>query len=257
MDDLDHVRMPPGVPLVPIEEVRPDTRNPRTHDPAQIEKLVSAIRAVGWTNPILADDSGRILAGHGRLMAAQQLGLEAVPVLRLRDLTDEQKALILLGDNRLAEDAGWDREALAALLREIEESGAGLAATGFGEDEIETILREAASLQLAAPAAVDGAADLQDATQAALDDAAGEGGAPAVPSGNGSLSARFGVPPFSVLNARDGWWQNRKRAWLALGIRSEVGRGGKLLNFSETVIAHIAGGPAKRALMSAAREAKA
>jgi hypothetical protein len=63
--------------------------------------------------------------------------------------------------------------------------------------------------------------------------------------GNGSLSARFGVPPFSVLNARDGWWQDRKRAWLALGIRSEVGRGG---NFSDSI---------KQAAMQAALEAKA
>jgi hypothetical protein len=236
----DPVNMPPGVPLVPVAELRPDPGNPRTHDPAQIEKLAAAIRVVGWTNPILADDTGRILAGHGRLMAARLLGLAAVPVLRLRDLTDEQKALILIGDNRLAEDAGWDREALAVLLHELEASGAGLEATGFGDDEIEAILREAAGPQ--------------DATPAAGDGAAGEGAAPAAPSGAGSLAARFGIPPFSVLNAREGWWQERKRAWLALGIRSEVGRGGNLLNFSETLIEP---DPAKRAAMRAAREAAA
>jgi hypothetical protein len=234
------VTMPPGVPLVPIGELRPDPGNPRTHDPAQVEKLALAIRTVGWTNPILADDTGRILAGHGRLMAARQLGLAAVPVLRLRDLTDEQKALILIGDNRLAEDAGWDREALAVLLRDLEASGVGLEATGFGDDEIDAILREAAGAQDAAPAVGE--------------DAAGQGGAPAAVSGAGSLAARFGIPPFSVLNAREGWWQERKRAWLAPGIRSEVGRGGNLLNFSETLMEP---DPAKRAAMRAAREAAA
>lgn len=68
----------------------------------------------------------------------------------------------------------------------------------------------------------------------------------------GSLAARFGIPPFSVLNARGGWWQERKRAWLALGIRSEIGRGGNLLNFSDTLIEP---DPAKRAAMKAARAA--
>jgi hypothetical protein len=251
----DPVNMPPGVPLVPVAELRPDPGNPRTHDPAQIEKLAAAIRAVGWTNPILADDTGRILAGHGRLMAARLLGLAAVPVLRLRDLTDEQKALILIGDNRLAEDAGWDREALAVLLHELEASGAGLEATGFSDDEIDAILREVAGPQDATPAAGDGAAgDGAAGDGAAGDGAAGERTVHAASVGAGSLAARFGIPPFSVLNAREGWWQERKRAWLALGIRSELGRGSNLLNFSETLLEP---DPAKRAAMRAAREAAA
>lgn len=229
------VKMPPDVPLMAVSALRPDPRNPRTHDEAQVRKLVTAIREVGWTNPILVDGDMTILAGHGRLMAAKMLGLDAVPVLVLPNLTPEQRKLVLIGDNRLAEDAGWDREALAVLLREIEEAGLGFEATGFGDAEIEAILREANQGGGDAPAAGDGAA-----------------GGGSTPTGAGSLAARFGVPPFSVLNAREGWWQERKRAWLALGIRSEVGRGGNLLNFSETLMQP---DPAKRAAAKAERAA--
>lgn len=235
-----HVAMPPGVPLVPVGELRPDPDNPRTHDEAQIAKLAEAMRTVGWTNPIIATDDGTILAGHGRLRAALRLGLDAVPVLLFSDLTPEQRRLILIGDNRLAEDAGWDREALAGLLADLRDSGADLLATGFGNDEIYALIAQA-------QAAADGTGDASDGTGDDRPPAAADAG---TPSGTGSLASRFGVPPFSVLNAREGWWQERKRAWLALGIRSELGRGGNLLRLSDTLIEP---DPAKRAAMRETR----
>jgi hypothetical protein len=237
-----HVAMPPGVPLVPVGELRPDPDNPRTHDEAQVAKLAEAMRTVGWTNPIIATDDGTILAGHGRLRAALRLGLDAVPVLLFSDLTPEQRRLILIGDNRLAEDAGWDREALAGLLADLRESGADLVATGFGDDEIDALIAQAQAA--ADDAGTDGASDCAD------DDGAPAAPDAGAPSGAGSLASRFGVPPFSVLNAREGWWQERKRAWLALGIRSELGRGGNLLRLSDTLIEP---DPAKRAARREAR----
>lgn len=232
------IAMPPDVPLVPIGELRPDPVNPRTHDEAQVAKLADAILAVGqWTNPILADDDGVILAGHGRLMAAQRLGLDRVPVLRFGSLTPEQKKLILIADNRLAEDAGWDNALLAGIFADLEAAGVGLAATGFTDDELAAIIAGAQAEAASPPPAAESSA------APATEPAAG---------GAGSLAGRFGVPPFSVLNAREGWWQERKRGWLALGIRSEIGRGGNLLNFSDTLIEP---DPEKRAAMQAARAA--
>jgi hypothetical protein len=234
---MPEISMPPGVPLVPVGELRPHPDNPRTHDEAQVAKLAAAIRAVGWTNPIIADDEGMVLAGHGRLAAARMLGLDAVPVLMFSDLSQAARSLILVGDNRLAEDAGWDRASLAAILAELEDGGADLSLTGFSDAEIDDIVA-------GAQASVDAA------TAPEGDDAASD--AAPVPSGGGSLAERFGVPPFSVLNAREGWWQERKRAWLALGIRSELGRGGNLLRLSETLMEP---NPEKRAAKRAAKAA--
>lgn len=238
------IAMPPGVPLVPVGELRPDPANPRTHSEEQVAKLAEAIRTVGWTNPIIADDDGTILAGHGRLRAALRLGMAAVPVLTFSDLPPEVRRLILIGDNRLAEDAGWDREALAGLMEELRDGGFSLAATGFDEAEIDAIIAEA---QAAA-----GGAGGAPAAEGPADPGAAPAGNPGAPSGAGSLASRFGVPPFSVLNAREGWWQERKRAWLALGIRSELGRGGNLLRMSDTLLEP---DPTKRAAMQAARTA--
>jgi hypothetical protein len=239
------IAMPPGIPLVPVGELRPDPANPRTHSEAQVAKLAEAIRTVGWTNPIIADDDGTILAGHGRLRAALRLGMTAVPVLTFSDLPAEVRRLILIGDNRLAEDAGWDREALAGLMEELRDGGFSLAATGFDDAEIDAIIAEA-------QAAADGAAG-DTGTDGAGEAEAAPAADAGAPSGAGSLASRFGVPPFSVLNAREGWWQERKRAWLALGIRSELGRGGNLLRLSDTLIEP---DPDKRAAMQAARAAE-
>ncbi|WP_439579351.1 hypothetical protein, partial [Elioraea sp.] len=127
-------------------------------------------------------------------------------------------------------------EALGAL-------GLDLALTGFEAGEIDAIISQAAGMV----AEMDGTDAGDDRRDGASEDAAG---APA--PARGTLAARFGVPPFSVLNAREGWWQERKRAWIALGIRSELGRGGNLLRLSDTLIEP---DPEKRAAMQAARAA--
>jgi len=123
-----------------VETLIPFARNPRTHSEAQVAKIAASIVEFGWTNPILVDGSQGIIAGHGRLAAARKLGMTEVPVIELAYLTPTQKRAYVIGDNRLALDAGWDEELLALELAELSESGYDLALTGFDDSEIERLL---------------------------------------------------------------------------------------------------------------------
>ncbi|WP_439573830.1 site-specific DNA-methyltransferase [Phreatobacter sp.] len=124
----------------------PDPRNARTHPRRQIEQIRASIEAFGFTNPILADPDGRIIAGHGRLLAAKAKGLAEVPVITLAGLSDAQQRALLIADNKIALNAGWDLEilqgelgALSALDGDID-----VTLTGFSTGEIDVILNEAA-----------------------------------------------------------------------------------------------------------------
>src|SRR3954463_6671707 len=91
----------------PIERLIPSARNARTHSEAQVAEIAGSIRAFGFSNPILVDDTGNVIAGHGRLAAARLLKLELVPVIPLRNLTEFQCRQLMLADNRIALNAGW------------------------------------------------------------------------------------------------------------------------------------------------------
>ena len=123
-----------------VEALIPYARNPRTHSEAQIAKIAASIVEYGWTNPVLVDGDNGIIAGHGRLAAARKLGLDQVPVIELAHLTVTQKRALVIADNRLALDAGWDEEMLALELAELSESGYELALTGFDGSELERLL---------------------------------------------------------------------------------------------------------------------
>lgn len=123
-----------------VEALIPYARNPRTHAEAQIAKIAASIVEYGWTNPVLVDGENGIIAGHGRLAAARKLGLVEVPVIELAHLTPAQKRALVIADNRLALDAGWDEEMLALELAELSESGYELALTGFDSSELERLL---------------------------------------------------------------------------------------------------------------------
>ena len=123
-----------------VEALIPYARNPRTHAEGQIAKIAASIVEYGWTNPILVDGDNGIIAGHGRLAAARKLGLDQVPVIELAHLTVSQKRALVIADNRLALDAGWDEEMLALELAELSESGYELALTGFDNSELERLL---------------------------------------------------------------------------------------------------------------------
>ena len=91
-----------------VAEIRPFQRNARTHSESQIAQIAASIAEFGWTNPLLIDAAGELIAGHGRLLAAHKLGLAEVPAIVLKGLSDAQKAALRLVDNKLALNAGWD-----------------------------------------------------------------------------------------------------------------------------------------------------
>lgn len=101
----------------------PYARNAKKHDPAQISKLCGSIREFGFNNPVLIDSDNGIIAGHGRVLAAQSLGLEKIPCIRLGHLTDTQRRAYILADNRLAEiGGGWDEEMLKLELADLKDN---------------------------------------------------------------------------------------------------------------------------------------
>ena len=126
------------------ESLFPNPRNARTHSKRQVRQIAESIRAFGFLNPILVDDAGLVLAGHGRLAAAKLLVLESVPTLTASGLSVAQKRAYVLADNKLAEKAGWDREILAIELGELAnllpQEGLDLALTGFDSAEIDSVL---------------------------------------------------------------------------------------------------------------------
>jgi hypothetical protein len=120
----------------PLDRLIPSARNARTHSPAQVAEIAGSIRAFGFSSPILVGADGDIIAGHGRLAAARQLGLTHVPVVVLTGLTDLQRRQLLLADNRIALNAGWDLQMLQFELKDLTALGADLAALGFTTQEL-------------------------------------------------------------------------------------------------------------------------
>lgn len=128
---------------VPIERLTPYAGNARTHTKKQIRQLAKSIDRFGFTNPVLVDDGGVIVAGHGRVEAAKLLGMKTVPTLRLSHLSESEKRAYVLADNRLAEKAGWDRELLAIELEALLEVDFDVEIAGFEAAEIDIIIDDA------------------------------------------------------------------------------------------------------------------
>lgn len=128
----------------PLAELTPDPRNARTHPKRQIEQIITSIKAFGSTNPILADPEGIIIAGHGRLRAAKEMGLAEVPVIVLAGLSEAQKKALRLADNKIALNAGWDTEILKLELADLSlpEIDIDLGLTGFSSGEIDVVLAD-------------------------------------------------------------------------------------------------------------------
>src|SRR4051812_4319538 len=126
----------------PIDRLIPYAKNSRTHSEAQIAQLAASMREWGWTNPVLADEAGGVIAGAGRILAARQLGYAEVPVMVARGWSDAQKRAYVIADNQLALNAGWDKELLGLELGELKLGGFDLELTGFGELELGDLLAD-------------------------------------------------------------------------------------------------------------------
>lgn len=218
--------------LWPIDRLKPNPKNARVHPPEQIERLRHSLRTYGWTLPALVDENGDMIAGHGRVEAAKLEGYTQASVIIARGWTAQQKREYALLDNRVAEGATWNQDLLRIELGELQGLGLDLNLIGFG------------GLDLQAPQLLAGLGVGDPATTQAP---------PAAKPASGSLADKFFAVPFSVINAREGWWQNRKQLWLGLGIQSELGRGENLLKMSDTALEP---DPEKRKVMVARREAK-
>ena len=124
----------------PIERLVPYAKNSRTHSDAQVAQIAASIKEWGWTTPILVDDTGSIIAGHGRLQAARRLQMTEVPVVVASGWSDAQKRAYVIADNKLALNAGWDNELLALELGELGDAGFDLELTGFTDEEIKALM---------------------------------------------------------------------------------------------------------------------
>ncbi len=147
------------IKMTPPAKLEPYAGNARTHSDEQIAQIAASIEEFGFTNPILADGEGVIIAGHGRLLAAQRLGLEKVPVITLGHLTDAQRRALVIADNKIAENAGWDEEMLRVEIEALQELEFDLDLIGFSDEELDDLLGE---LDGGPEGAVDGEDDVPE-----------------------------------------------------------------------------------------------
>jgi len=169
--------------------------NPRVHPESGLAKLERSIIEYGWTNPVLATRDGIILAGHGRVMAAQRLGMTDVPVLFL-DMDGAKADAYMIADNRLVEESAWDMDMLRRVVEGLTDNEYDVSLTGFS---LEELFKDPNDI----------AGKYKDATP-------------------GNLKKKFIMPPFSVLDSRQADWQNRKKSWYEI-LDKNAGRDSDLL----------------------------
>lgn len=136
----------PEIQWVRVCAVKPNPRNARTHSKKQVKQIARSISLHGWTSPVLVDENFVLLAGHGRCLAAQELGLKKIPVIVLSGLNEVQKRVLMLAENKIAENAGWDRKALAHEMSELSgllpEMNLDLEITGFSTPVIDALFND-------------------------------------------------------------------------------------------------------------------
>jgi len=181
--------------LVATDKLVPYANNARKHSPAQVNKLRASLREFGFINPVIIDKDFGIIAGHGRVMAAQAEGIAEVPCVLVDHLTDAQKKAYIIADNKLALDADWDEELLRLEIESLKEMDFDVSFTGFDDVELDEML------------------------------GGNFEGGQYEDSHRGTIAERFLFPPFSVLDARSQRWQDRKNFWIKdVGIKSSASR---------------------------------
>ena len=187
---------------IPVEDLSVYVNNSRTHSTEQVKQISNSIKEFGFTNPLLIDKNKEIIAGHGRLMAAKQLGLDKVPCIELSDLSEKQKKAYVIADNQLALNAGWNESILSMEIGDLSDNNFDISLLGFNNNELNKLLE----------------------------------GDPYEDGKKGEMAKNFGFPPFTVFNAREGKWQDRKKYWFNLGINSGSGRGEHLISYSNVSV---------------------
>jgi len=124
------------VEKVHIDKLIPYARNARTHSDEQVAQIAASINEWGWTTPVLVDETGEIIAGHGRVMAARKLGIEQIPTMTANGWTDAQKKAYVLADNQLPQNAGWDMDLLKVEVMDLDGDGFDLDLLGFSKEEM-------------------------------------------------------------------------------------------------------------------------
>lgn len=165
--------------VVSVEDLIPYALNSRTHSDTQVAQLAASIREFGFTNPVLIDEKNNLIAGHGRVLAARKLALDSVPAVVVTGLDERKRRALIIADNKLALNAGWDDEALRVELEDLAGDFGSL--MGFTEQEIIDLLK------------------IEDEKYA--------------DGKSGSMSDNFGQPPFSILDTTKADWLERKRVW--------------------------------------------
>jgi hypothetical protein len=205
-------------------------KNSKLHPPEQIQQIANSITEFGFLDPIAIDENGEILEGHGRYLAAVEiLNLKSVPTFQVLGLTEEQKIAYRVAHNKLTMNTDFDPDLLKIDMDFLNEMSFDLTLTGFDSEDLSSYLSLENTEYQEKEVVVDKGRELSsnDKDGSANDndkdkDTENE-------SGKKTLADKFIVPPFSVLDARQGYWQKRKREWLALGIQSELGRGDQLI----------------------------
>lgn len=126
--------------VIPAADIIPYARNARTHSDAQVDQIAASIREFGFTNPVLVDEKNNLIAGHGRLMAAKKLKLKELPAIVMPGLTEHQRRALVLADNKIALNSGWDAEMLKIELQDLDTAGYDLSLTGFSDEELDRLL---------------------------------------------------------------------------------------------------------------------
>ena len=198
LDDIKYVH---------IDNLIPYINNPRTHSDSQIAQIAASIREWGWTMPILVDEKNTIIAGHGRYEGAKKLQLEQVPIVTAKDWPEAKKKAYIIADNKLSENAGWDDELLKLEIGALTELEFDMPLIGFSEEEL---------------------AYLTEHERLTKDDYYPDGE-------SGALNKQFLVPPFTLFDSRQGYWQDRKRYWKGKGMISTAGRPDSLVGYSKEI----------------------
>lgn len=123
-----------------LEQLIPYARNARTHSASQVAQIAGSIAEFGFVNPVLVGSDNVIIAGHGRVMAAKKLGLQAVPTIKLEHLTDNQRRALVIADNKIAENAGWDEDLLRLELQNLADEDFSLDLLGFDDVALDALL---------------------------------------------------------------------------------------------------------------------